>query len=120
MAPTTSAAQHPQPSPNRIPREVYIIHRAYAAADVATSCCSYHSVRLMTKAHWLVRQLPLEKYSRWKKRSRGLSTAEKVEFVLFAKLWTFLLEEVGDFVNGEEGPLKDAYEEVMDELDRSL
>lgn len=120
MAPSTPTAQPAPATRTRVPRAVFIIHRAYSAAEIATNCCPYHSIRLMTKAHWLVRQLPLEKYRRWKRRPKGLSTPERIEFVLFARLWTYLMVDVGEMVEKEEGPLKEAYEEVMDELDRSL
>ena len=73
----------------------------------------------MTKARWLVRQLPLEKYRRWKRRPRGLSTAERVEFVLFARLWTFLQIDVGHLIEEEAEDLREVYEKILDELERS-
>lgn len=117
MAPSTPAQQPPRRP--RIPRSALLIHRAYAAADVATNCCPFHGVRLMTKAHWLVRQLPLETYRRWKRRPAGLSATERAELVLFARLWTFLQVDVGEAVE-EEGALRDVYEGVMAEMDRSV
>lgn len=72
----------------------------------------------MAKTLWLVRQLPLEKYGRWKRDARGLSAAEKVESVMFTRLWRFIQLEVDGRIEVEAGPLWKAYEEVLFELDR--
>lgn len=119
MAPSAPSQPQQHSRPDRIPRSVHLIPRAYSAAEIATSCCPYHGVRLMTKARWLVRQLPLERYRLWKRCPLGLSTAEKIELVMFARLWAFLLVEVEEAIE-DEGPLREAYKEVMNELDRSV
>lgn len=72
----------------------------------------------MAKTLWLVRQLPLEKYGRWKQDARGLSAAEKVESVMFTRLWRFILLEMDGRIEAKAGPLWMAYEEVLLELDR--
>lgn len=122
MAPSTTSAppvpQPPAPARNRVPRAVHIIRRAYSAADAATDCCAYHGVRLMAKTLWLVRQLPLEKYGQWKRGAGELSFAEKVEGVMFTRLWRFIQLEVDGRIEVEAGPLWRAYEEVLFELDR--
>lgn len=122
MAPSTSstppAPQPPAPARNRVPRAVHLIRRAYTAADAATDCCAYHGVRMMAKTLWLVRQLPLEKYGRWKRDARGLSAAEKVESVMFTRLWRFLQLGIVRSIDADAGPLWEAYEAVLDELDR--
>lgn len=73
---------------------------------------------MMAKTLWLVRQLPLEKYGRWKRDARGLSAAEKVESVMFTRLWRFLQLGIVRSIDADAGPLWEAYEAVLDELDR--